>query len=256
MKTETGETGGGNVRRIDTNMYGDVAFAIMDYLCSCSVIGYKYSNFMSAKRDEDGMSYVVVDGSLADDEDVQKRYRPSEKFLGKSDEQILSWLADRLKRKTAEEARWCSWRKDWKGEDWWCPENEGVLEHTSLNWYRKGDDRVKISDIYAVHSVLKGKRDMVADGTDERIVGRARTKSEIGKMRLDLKMKEKLADEYAEEIKRLHEEMLAEMSGKADSVRKRFDAKARDIDGKSGIDDVCKETGRFSRFLGLHTIFV
>ena len=255
MKAETGETIGGNVRRIDTNMYGDVAFAIMDYLCSCSVIGYKYSNFISAKRDEDGMTYVVVDGSLADDEDVQKGYRPSGKFLGKSDAQILSWLADRLKRKTEEEARWCSWRKDWKGEDWWCLENEGVLEHVRLNWNRKGGDLVRISDIHAVYSVLKGKLDVEADGTDQRIVGRARTKDESGKMRLDRKMKEKLADEYAKEIRRLHEEMLAEMSGKADSVRKRFDAKARDIDGKSGIDDVCKETGRISRFLGLHTIF-
>jgi len=255
MKTETGETGGENVRRIDTNMYGDVAFAIMDYLCGTSVIGYKYSNFVSAKRDEDGMSYVVVDRSLADDEDVQKRYRPSGKFLGKSDAQILSWLADRLKRKTAEEARWCSWRKDWKGEDWWCLENEGVLEHVSLNWNRKGEDQAKISDIYAVHSVLKGRWDWSADGTGRRIVGRARTKGEVGKMRLDRKMKEDLADEYVSEIRKMQKEMLDKMSEKADKIRKRFDVKARDIDGKSGIDDVCEETGRFSRFLGLHTIF-
>lgn len=138
-------------RRINTGMYGQRAFDILDSLHGQMSDGYwenknynKYWLNFDVRRDADDRVYFEVSGSPDRFWGGRTMKNP---FAGMDAARFKSWLAGRLRKMIGVEAK----DKKWP-DGWWSRTNTG-LESQYL-----GDDLdVRVSDIYHVYDELTGR---------------------------------------------------------------------------------------------------
>lgn len=149
-------------RRINTGMYGQRAFDILDSLHGQMSDGYwenkKYNKYwlnFDVRRDADDRVYFEV--SISPDRFWCGRYMKNP-FAGMDATRFKSWLAGRLRKMIGVEAA----HKKWP-DGWWSRTNTGLESQ-----YLSDDLDVRVSDIYRVYDELKGKTGAYRD---ERIIG-------------------------------------------------------------------------------------
>lgn len=204
-------TEGTKRRRVDTRMYGDVAFNILDRMS----LG-KYLWYVDVRRDVDDMVYLEVS---ADKVPCPNRDCPQNPFLGKDDAHVLSWLGNRLKRLASEEAAYGKWP-----DGWWNRTNDARLTWLCC------DGGVTVADAYKVYEELKG---LTKGAGDPRIFGKAAPRGTVEGRKAKAKAKAEAKAEYAKEIAELRaerEKFEKAMNARFDAAWKKFYGKVLEID--------------------------
>lgn len=163
-------------RRINTGMYGQRAFDILDSLHGQMSDGYwenkgynKYWLNFDVRRDADDRVYFEV--SASPDRFWGGRLMKNP-FAGMDAARFKSWLAGRLRKMIGVEAG----DKKWP-DGWWSRTNTGLESQ-----YLSDDLDVRVSDIYHVYDELTGR---AGARRDERIAG-VRAPAETVRARRDL----------------------------------------------------------------------
>ena len=200
-------------RRVNTRMYGNLAFMILDRMHGD--LG-KYLWYVDVRRDVDDMVYFEVSTRKVS---YPSRDCPQNPFLEKDDAHVLSWLGNRLKRLASEEAAYGKWP-----DGWWNRTND-----VRLTWLC-GDGDVTVADAYKVYEELKG---LTKNANDPRIFGKAASRETVEDRKAKAKAKAAAKAEYAKEIAKLRverEKFEKALNAKRDAVWKKFYNKVFKID--------------------------
>jgi len=187
-------------RRISTHMYGDKAFDVLETFCAVGL--GEYGGLVGIDRSDDNRICVKVKNGSYSSLDFD--------FNKKTDAQILSWLAGRLKRYVSIDASFYGWTKG----KWWNSRNAEAAETMCVNWYRPSNDLVSIADFYKICQCLKGKWNT----PDSKIVSKPLTLAEIeSKAAVDNAKRKAIAAFYAEssELRQKLDRRLTTEIGKA-----------------------------------------
>ena len=204
----------GKTRRIDTRMYGQRAFDILDSLHGQMSDGYwenrNYNRYwlnFDVRRDADDRVYFEV--SAGPDRFWGGRTMKNP-FAGMDAARFKSWLAGRLRKMISVEAEHRKWP-----DGWWSRTSTGLESQ-----YLSGDLDVRVSDIYRVYDELTGRAGAYRD---ERIAG-SRAPAEAVRARKALaRAKKELKEAFLKGVARLDKEL--------EAARRRHD------DGKKALWD-------------------
>lgn len=171
-------------RRINTGMYGQRAFDILDSLHGQMSDGYwenknynKYWLNFDVRRDADDRVYFEVSSSPDRFWGGRTMKNP---FAGMDAAGFKSWLAGRLRKMIGVEAEYKKWP-----DGWWSRTSTGLESQ-----YLSDNLDVRVSDIYRVYDELKGKTRAYRD---ERIIGNrapaetVRAKKELARAKKEAK---------------------------------------------------------------------
>lgn len=193
-------------RRINTGMFGQRAFDILDSLHGQMSDGYwenknynKYWLNFDVRRDADDRVYFEV--SVSPDRFWGGRLMKNP-FAGMDAAGFKSWLAGRLRKMIGVEAEYKKWP-----DGWWSRTSTG-LESQYLD--KKLD--VTVADVYRVYDELKGKPRAYRD---ERIAG-SRAPAETVRARKALARAKK-------EAKAVYDARRAELDGLFEKARKKYE---------------------------------
>jgi hypothetical protein len=244
-----------NIRRINTNMYGDIAYRFLYSICpdksdflaslgSGPCLG-RYKRFMQICRDPDNLIYITINDpcvSLENRADWLKSEDISTYIFDKSDAQILSWLATRIKLFLNKKAQYCDffYEKDdndsyKKSDKWWNDKNDCVIVSLSINRNCKDSERVTVADIFNICQILKGKKKIE---NDDRLIGKPLTDDEILNAKNIAEMKSKLFYEFQDCQDKLFIKLHNLMQAEYDKLREQFTKKLHDIDPDCDFDSV------------------
>ena len=172
-------------REIDTGMYGNIAPYILEKACNC----YEYYLFSKAYRAEDGTAYLrIFRGKSFEFRHPKQVYKNP--FYGKTDTEVLSMIADKLKSFADRFAK----EESLKG-DWWNEQNSGQWTITP------GPDGVSVklllSDLYKTYGMLKSLK----IGFDRRIAGKKLTLADLRRReKAKAKAEAKAAAKYKKDL--------------------------------------------------------
>ena len=194
-------------RRINTGMYGQRAFDILNSLHGQMADGYwenknyhKYWLNFDVRRDADDRVYFEVSSSPDRFWGGRLMKNP---FAGMDAARFKSWLAGRLRKMIGVEAKYKKWP-----DGWWSRTSTG-LESEYLN----DDLDVRVSDVYRVYDELKGKAGAYRD---ERIIG-SRAPAETVRARRELARAKK-------EAKAVYEARRATLDRAFEAAREKYEA--------------------------------
>ena len=200
-------------RRISTCMYGDKAFDVLETFC---VVGLgDYGGLVGIDRGDDNRICVKVKNGSYSTLDFD--------FNKKTDTQILSWLAGRLKRYVSIDASFYGWTMD---KQWWNSKNDKVAKSMCVNWYRPSNDLVSIADFYKICQCLKSKWNT----PDSKIVSKPLALAEIeSKAAVDTAKRKAIAAFYAESSE-LQQKLNRRLTAEIGKAREKCIAKCLKID--------------------------
>jgi hypothetical protein len=246
-----------NIRRINTNMYGDVAYKFLYSICPAKsdflaglgtgpCLG-RYKRFMQICRDPDNLIYITINDPCVSPEnraDWLKSEDISSYIFDKPDAQILSWLAARIKLYLNRKVQHHDWfyEKDdnannisglKKSDKWWNSKNYYVIYSLHVNHGRKEDECTTIADLYNICQILKGKK---KTENDDRLIGKPLTNDEILNARNIAEMKSKLFYEFMDRRTKLCEKFRNLMQAEYNKLREQFTKKLHYIDPNCDFD--------------------
>lgn len=250
-----------NTRRINTNMYGDIAYKFLYSICPAKsdflaglgtgqCLG-RYKNYIQIGKDPNNLIYITINDpcvSLEDRADWLKSYSISTYIFDKTDAQILSWLATKIKLYLNKKVQHYDWfyEKDDNvnniikvkiSNKWWNDTNGYVISSLSVNQGRKDDECTTIADIYKICQSLKGNK-KIKNG--DRIFGKPLTDNEILNAKHIAEMKDKLVNEYRIQQRKLFETYHQKLKDEYDKLQKEFTDKLHTIDPNCDFDSVFK----------------
>lgn len=209
-------------RRISTCMYGDKAFDVLDTLC---IVGLgDYGGLVSVNRDFDNKICVIIKNSSYSSLDFD--------FNKKTDAQILSWLARRLKHYVSIDASFYGWTKG----NWWNSRNTEATETMCVNWYRPSNDLVSIADFYKICQCLKGKWNT----PDSKIVSKPLTVAEIESKVVVDNAKRKAIVAFHAKSSELQQKLDRRLTAEIDKAREKCIAKCLKIDPNFKENEIYK----------------
>jgi hypothetical protein len=244
-----------NIRRINTNMYGDVAYRFLYSICpaksdflanlgSGACLG-RYKRYMQICKDPNNLIYITLNDPCVSPEDRTdwlKLHSISTYIFDKTDAQILSWLATRIKLYLNRKVQHHDWfyEKDdndryKKSDKWWNSKNYYVIDSLHVNHGRKEDECTTIADLYNICQILKGKKKIE---NADRLIGKPLTDDEILNAQNIAEMKSKLFYEFRDCKIKLCEKFRNLMEVEANKLREQFTKKLHDIDPNCDFDSV------------------
>lgn len=248
-----------NIRRININMYGDIAYRFLYSICpaksdflanlgSGACLG-RYKRFMQICRDPNNLIYITINDPCVSPEnraDWLKSKDISTYIFDKSDAQILSWLATRIKlylNKKVQHHDWFYEKDDnannisrlKQSDKWWNSKNYYVINSLHVNHGRKEDACTTIADLYNICQILKGKKKIE---NDDRLIGKPLTDNEVLNAQNIAEMKSKLFYEFQDCRNKLCEKFRNLMRIEYDKLQEQFINKLYDIDPNCDFDSV------------------
>jgi hypothetical protein len=248
-----------NIRRIDTNMYGDIAYRFLYSICPAKsdflanlgsglCLG-RYKRFIQICKDPNNLIYITINDpcvSLENRADWLKSEDISTYIFDKPDAQILSWLATRIKlyiNKKVQHHDWFYEKDDnannisglKQSDKWWNSKNYYVIDSLRVNRGCKEDECTTIADLYNICQILKGKKKIE---NDDRLIGKPLTDDEILNAKNIAEMKSKLFYEFQDCQDKLFIKLHNLMQVEYDKLREQFTKKLHDIDPDCDFDSV------------------
>lgn len=248
-----------NIRRINTNMYGDIVYKFLYSICpaksdflanlgSGACLG-KYKRFIQICRDPNNLIYITINDPCVSPEnrtDWLKSKDISTYIFDKSDAQILSWLATRIKlylNKKVQHNDWFYEKDDdinnisglKKSDKWWNDTNSYVISSLHVNHGCKEDECTTIADLYNICQILKCKKKIK---NADRLIGKPLTNNEILNAKHIAEMKDKLVNEYHIQKCKLFETYHQKLKDEYDNFRKEFIDKLYAIDPGCNANDI------------------
>jgi hypothetical protein len=240
-----------NIRRIDTNIYGDIAYRFLYSICPAKsdflanlgsglCLG-RYKRFIQICRDPNNLIYITINDpcvSLENRADWLKSENISTYIFDKTDAQILSWLATRIKLYLNKKVQHHDWfyEKDDNvnnitklkiSDKWWNDTNGYVISSLHVNHDCKEDECTTIADLYNICQSLKGKKKIK---NRDRILGKPLTDDEILNAKCIAEMKDKLVNEYHIQQCKLCETYHQKLKDEYDNLKKEYTDKLHAID--------------------------
>lgn len=248
-----------NIRRIDTNMYGNIAYKFLYSICpdnsdflgglGCISCLGRYKRFIQICKDPNNLIYITIDDPcvpLEDRADWLKSYDISTYIFDKTDAQILSWLATKIKLYINKKVQHHNWfYEKYNDADnilkfkisnkWWNSENDYVIYSMHVNHNCKDSECVTIADIFNICRSLKGKKKIK---NKERILGKPLTNDEILNAKRITEMKDTLVNEYRIQQHKLFETYHQKFKDEYDKLTKEFTDKLHAIDPTCNVNDM------------------
>ena len=248
-----------NTRRINTNMYGNIAYRFLYSICpdksdflgglGCISCLGRYKRFMQICKDPNNLIYITIDDPcvpLEDRADWLKSRDISTYIFDKTNAQILSWLATKIKlyiNKKVQHHDWFYEKDDdannisglKKSDKWWNSKNDYVIYSMSINRDCKESERVTIADIFNICQILKGKKKIK---NDDRLIGRPLTDDEALNAQNMAEMKSKLFYEFQDCKSKLFIKFHNLMRDEYNKLQEQFTNKLHDIDPDCDFDSV------------------
>ena len=159
-----------STHRIDTGMYTNIAWTLMRSACdSIPIMG----NVHAARDKEDGQVYLRVWTAKT------WKYYPTDKnhpnvFFGKSDAEVLSTVADRLKSQVESAASTRKWPSGW----WNGKSERKCFKSYHPDYYGCEWITITVGDVFKAFSFLKG----LLVHADSRVIGRPLTKDDFERL--------------------------------------------------------------------------
>lgn len=248
-----------NIRRIDTNMYGDIAYRFLYSICPAksdflSNLGSglclgRYKRFIQICRDPNNLIYITLNDpcvSLENRADWLKSEDISTYIFDKSDAQILAWFASKIKLYLNKKVQHHNWfYEKYNDADnilkykisnkWWNDTNSYVISSLRVNQDCKEDDYTTIADLYNICQSLKGKK-KIKNG--DRILGKPLTDDEVLNAKCIAEAKDKLIKEYHIQQRKLFETYHQKFKDEYDKLTKEFTDKLYTIDPTCNANDM------------------
>jgi hypothetical protein len=209
----------------------------------------RYKKYIQICKDPNNLIYITINDPcvpLEDRADWLKSYSISTYIFDKTDAQILSWLATRIKLYLNKKVQHHDWfyEKDDNvnnitklkiSNKWWNDTNSYVISSLHVNHGRKDNEYTTIADLYKICQSLKGKK-KIKNG--DRILGKPLVDDEILNAKHIAEMKDKLVNEYHIQQRKLFETYRQKLKDEYDKLQKEFIDKLHMIDPTCNANDM------------------